>query len=180
LYLKKLFVCRKIHKYRQKACIEGKWTWQGAVAHSATSTDATWCRLMAPPPCHIIDPRESLHTASPALIQVGLIQRWRLSCLGLLGPPSHTWRGQTDLQTAFLTKATAIGACNRHPATIHHRWMAKRCKGRSIDTPCLSTASFTTTSTPCPLRTIKGAVELSGDHHSSIQIIPSSPRSSQE
>jgi hypothetical protein len=67
------------------------------------------------PPGHITDLRESLHTASLVLIYVGLIQRWRLSCLGSLGPPSYTWRGQTDLQTAFLTEATTIGACNRHP-----------------------------------------------------------------
>jgi hypothetical protein len=109
------------------------------------------------PPCHVTDPWESLHTASPALIFVGLIQRWRLSCLGLLGPPSYTWRGQTDLQTAFFTEATSIGACNRHPGATRHRWMARQCRGwladalpRLADAPCLSTASSSPTSTPMP------------------------------
>jgi hypothetical protein len=123
----------------------------------------------------------TLHIASLALIFVGLIQRWRLSCLGSLGPPSYTWRGQTDLQTAFLTEATSIGACNRHPGATCHRWMARQCKGwladalpRLADAPCLSTASSSPTSTPCPLHTIKGDVVLGGDHHSSIQSILSS------
>ena len=108
-------------------------------------------------PCHITDPCEGLHTASPPLIQVGLIQRMTLSCLGSTGPLLYTWRGETDLQTAFLTVTTDLPACNRHPEAIHHRWMVRRCNGRSADrgqnrpTPhCLSTASSSPTSTPMP------------------------------
>jgi len=53
------------------------------------------------PPCHVIDPCEGLHTASPPLILVGLIQRMTLSCLGSTSPLSYSWRGKTDLQTAI-------------------------------------------------------------------------------
>ena len=87
------------------------------------------------PPCHVTDPWEGPHTASPALIHVGLIQRWKLRCLGSMGPLPSTWRGQTDLLTALLAKATDLPACNSHPEAIHHRWMQRRCSGRSADAP---------------------------------------------
>ena len=40
------------------------------------------------PPCHVTDPRESLLTTSPSLIQ-----RCTLNCLASTGPLSYTWRG---------------------------------------------------------------------------------------
>ena len=135
---------------------------------------ATWRRPTAPPPCHITNPWESLHTTSPPLIQVGLIHRMRLSCLGSTGPLSSTWRGQTDLQTAFLTTAIHLPAMQPPPRAIKHRWMARRWDGRLANAPlcrpmppCLSIASSLPTSTPCPLHTIKEVVVLGGDHHSS-------------
>ena len=136
-------------------------------------------------PCHITDPCEGLHTASPTLIHVGLIQGMMLSCQGSLGPPSFTWEAQTNLQTTILTMVTDLPACNHRPEAIHRCWMVRRCNGRSADRahsfpmpPCLSTSSSSPTSTPMPsLHTIIGVVVFGGDHHSSI---PSSPRSSQE
>ena len=109
------------------------------------------------PPCHVTDPCEGLHTASPPLIQVGLIQRMTLSCLGSTGPLLYTWRGETDLQTAFLTVTTDLPACNHHPEAIHHRWMVRRCNGWSADrgqchpvAKSPQTASSSPTSTPMP------------------------------
>jgi hypothetical protein len=64
---------------------------RGAVGPYATSVKATWHRSMAPPPCHVTDPREGLHTASPPLIQVNLIQRMMPNCLPLGKYKFYTW-----------------------------------------------------------------------------------------
>jgi len=85
--------------------------------------------------CHVTDPWESLHTASPKLIHVGLIQGWRLSSHGSMGPLSSTWRGQTDLQTDFLTEATDLPAMQPPLGAIKHHWMERRWDGRSADAP---------------------------------------------
>ena len=71
-----------------------------------------------PGPYHVTNLREALLTASPALIHVGLIQRCTLSCLGSMGPPSSTWRGQTDLQTASLVGNLTYLPCNCHLGAI--------------------------------------------------------------
>jgi hypothetical protein len=88
------------------------------------------------PPCHVTDTLESLHTTLPALIHVGLMQRWRLSCLGSMGPLSFTWGGgKTDLQTDVLTAVTDLPTMQPPLGAIKHRWMARRCRGRSADAP---------------------------------------------
>jgi hypothetical protein len=183
LYFKKLFVCRKNHKNGQIRCIGDKWTWQVALGPSGP---VDRCQMVSPNAtlAHATsDPWDGIHTASPVLIHIGLIQGMKLSCLGSMGPLSNTWRGQTGLQTALLAEEPTYLPCNHHLGAIHRRWMARWCKGRSADAPyvdgcpppllCLQVA-------PCPLHTIKGALELGGDHHSSIQGIPSSLEALQE
>ena len=110
-----------------------------------------------PCPCHITDLWDGLHTASPPLIQVGLIERMMLSCLGSMGPLSYTWRGQTDLQTTILTMATDLPTMEPPPRANHHCWMARRRDGRSADAPwhrrmakSPQTTSSSPTSTPMP------------------------------
>jgi hypothetical protein len=93
----------------------------------ATSTDAMW-RLLAPMwPCHITDPWERLHKASPSLIQCRFDQWTRWSGLGSMGPLSSTWKAPTDLQTAFLPKQPTYMPCDRHLESnqgpkIKRRW----------------------------------------------------------
>jgi hypothetical protein len=139
------------------------------------------------PRCHITDLGECLHTASPTLIHVGLIQRWRLSCLRSMGPLSFTWGGcqnrppnrLPDRSNQPTFHATALGS---HQALLDGKavqgTVSRHPLGWSMPLPLHHLSSAY--KYPLPSTQYKGAVVLGEDHHSRIPSIPSSPRSSQE
>ena len=118
------------------------------------------------PPCHVTDPCEGLHTASPPFIQVGLIQR----SLGSMGPLSYPWRGP-NRPPNHLPDRDNQPTCMQPPSRGHPppldgeavQWMVSRPWPTSADTP---PPHLHLQVPPCPLHTIKGAMVLSGDHHS--------------
>ena len=122
------------------------------------------------PPCHVTDPCEGLHTASPPLIQVSLIQRMMLSCLGSTGPLSYTWRGPNrppNRLTSWETNLPTMHLPSRgHPSPLDGeavQWTVGQPWPTSADTP---PPHLRLQVPPCPLHTIKRVVVLGGDHHS--------------
>ena len=85
------------------------------------------------PPCHVTYPREGLHTTSPPLIHVGLIQRTTLSSHGSLGPLSLTRKAQTNLQIVSPGGKITYLPCNHHLEAIQRHGMVRWCNGRSIE-----------------------------------------------
>jgi hypothetical protein len=90
------------------------------------------------------------------------------------GPIVIHLESQTNLQTNFLAEATNLPAKQPPLGAIKHRWMERWWDGRSADAPYVGRCPLplhrliSAYKYPYPLHTIKEAVVLGGDHHSSI------------
>jgi hypothetical protein len=123
-------------------CIGGNGTWQGGRGPTCHVSRRHLASPDGPNPCHVTNPREGLHTASPPLIQVGLIQRMTLSCLRSTGPLSYTWRGPNrppNRLTRWETDLPAMQLPSRgHPSPLDGeavQWTVGRLWPKSADAP---------------------------------------------
>jgi len=132
MYLEKLFVCRKFHKNGQIKCIGGKWTCQVAMGPLGGVGRCHMESPDGPTRLPLTDPRESLHTASPALIHVSLMHRWRLSYLGSMGPLSFTWGGGQNRPPNWLPDRSNRPTCHATTFGSHQALLDGKAVGWTI------------------------------------------------